>query len=163
VTAPELFRAVVPVSDIEAAVAYYERVMDCAGEWVGAGRVYFHGPGAILVCWDAAREGDGTYPGPNHGHLYFAVDDLDACFERARAAGGAWLEGGPALRAWGERSFYARDPSGNRICFVDASTRYLGAPESERATAEKSSERMPGIADRESAASRRDVRPEEAP
>jgi uncharacterized glyoxalase superfamily protein PhnB len=58
--------------------------------------------------------------------LYFAVGDLDACFVRARAAGCAWLEAAPTLRAWGERSFYARDPSGNPICFVDTATCFTG-------------------------------------
>ena len=152
-SAPALFRAVVPVADIEPAVAFYERVLGLTGEWVGAGRAYLRGDGAILVCWDAAREGDGAHPGPNRGHLYFAVADLDACFAQARDAGAAWLEDAPARRAWGERSFYARDPSGNPICFVEASSVYLGTtPEHERATAEKRSARMPGIADRESAA-----------
>lgn len=162
--APALFRAVVPVDDIERAVAFYERVLDIECEWIGPGRVYFHGAGALLVCWDAAREGDGTCPGPNRGHLYFAVEDLDACFSRARTAGPEWLEGGPSRRAWGERSFYARDPFGNPICFVDAASTYVGArPGRERATAEKRSTEMGGIAQWESAATRRDVRPEEDP
>ena len=136
--APELFRAVVPVAEITPGVAFYEQVLGLTGDWVGAGRVYLRGRGAILVCLDREREGDGAHPGPNRGLLYFAVDDLDACFARARAAAGAWLEDAPARRAWGERSFYARDPFGNPICFVDAATRYLGAARpGERATAEK--------------------------
>jgi uncharacterized glyoxalase superfamily protein PhnB len=156
----ELFRAVVPVAPIGDAVAFYERLLGAAGEWIGPGRVYFHGQGAILVCYDARAEGDGPGGGPNAGHLYFAVDDLDACFERARSAGCGWLEEHPAERAWGERSFYARDPFGNPLCFVDAASRYTGG---ESATAKKWSARPPGIALGASAARRRDAPTEEDP
>jgi hypothetical protein len=31
-------------------------------------------------------------------------------------------------RPWGERSFYAYDPGGNGLCFVDAKTLFTGAP-----------------------------------
>jgi glyoxalase/bleomycin resistance protein/dioxygenase superfamily protein len=30
------------------------------------------------------------------------------------------------LHPWGERSFYCLDPDGNRLCFVDAATLFLG-------------------------------------
>ena len=133
-TPAELFRAVVPVADIAIGVTYYERLLQLAGDHVGAGRVYLRGRGTILVCLDRIREGDGPHLGPNRGHLYFAVDDLDACFARAQSAGGRWLDDAPAQRAWGERSFYARDPFGNPICFVEAGTQYLG---SNSATAKK--------------------------
>lgn len=122
----DLFRVVVPVDEIDAAVAFYERVLDRPPEWIGPGRVYFRCGTTILVCYDARAEGDGEGRGPNGGHVYFAVDALDACFERARGAGCAWLEDAPAQRAWGERSFYARDPFGNPLCFVDAVTKYTG-------------------------------------
>jgi hypothetical protein len=29
-------------------------------------------------------------------------------------------------RPWGERSFYAIDPTGNKLCFVDAATLFTG-------------------------------------
>jgi hypothetical protein len=31
-----------------------------------------------------------------------------------------------AVQSWGERSFYARDPFGNPICFVDSGTLFTG-------------------------------------
>jgi len=34
--------------------------------------------------------------------------------------------GALVVRPWGERSFYARDPAGNALCFVDASTCFTG-------------------------------------
>lgn len=160
--APALFRAVAPVTPIAAAVAFYERLLGVAGVWIGPGRVYFHGDGAILVCYDARAEGDGTGGPANSGHFYFAVEDLEACFARAQHAGCGWLESAPSQRAWGERSFYARDPFGNPLCFVDARTRYTGAPRPrESATAEKPKARSPGIAVRTSAAIGRDTPIEE--
>ncbi len=55
-----------------------------------------------------------------------AVADLEAVFERAKAAGCVWLEAAISARPWGERCFYARDPFGNPICFVDEGTLFLG-------------------------------------
>lgn len=125
---PRLFRAVVPVSDIESGVAFYEHVLGIGSEEVGPGRHYLHCGSTILVCLDPDREGHEDMPrGPNRGHLYFATADLDACFERAREAGCLWLERAPQERAWGERSFYARDPFDNPLCFVEEATRYEGA------------------------------------
>jgi hypothetical protein len=65
--------------------------------------------------------------------LYFAVADLDGVHARARELGCLSEElvhgepgGEPLVRPWGERSFYADDPSGNPLCFVDQSTIYAG-------------------------------------
>jgi len=33
------------------------------------------------------------------------------------------------VRPWGERSFYAHDPFGNPLCFVDATTIFTGKVE----------------------------------
>jgi uncharacterized glyoxalase superfamily protein PhnB len=46
--------------------------------------------------------------------------------ERARNAGCQSLDDGIETRPWGERSFYARDPFGNPICFVDEKTVFTG-------------------------------------
>ena len=65
--------------------------------------------------------------------LYFAVDDLAAVHGRAGELGclSAGLVHGtaaaePVVRPWGERSFYADDPTGNPLCFVEAGTSYAG-------------------------------------
>ena len=47
--------------------------------------------------------------------LYIAVDDADAAFDRARAAG-ATIEEEPVDRAHGSREFICRDPEGNVWC-----------------------------------------------
>jgi len=46
--------------------------------------------------------------------VHFHSDDLDASFERVRAAGAEIVEE-PADRPWGTRDFAVRDPSGNLV------------------------------------------------
>ena len=122
---PRLARVAVYVADIERAVDVYEVVLGVAPERVGPGRVYFTCDGAILVCVDPVAEGHGGKPRPNAAPIYFAVGDLETTYVRAVNAG-LDVVGAPTVQPWGERSFYAGDPSGNRLCFVDAATLYEG-------------------------------------
>ena len=124
--APRLFRAILPVTDIEQATAFYSRLLDIPGERVWVNRHYFDCGGTILACVDP-QHGEGSR-GFTHNpeHIYFAVADLEAVYEQAKQAGCQWLEGGIREREWGERSFYAEDPFGNPICFVDEATVYTG-------------------------------------
>jgi uncharacterized glyoxalase superfamily protein PhnB len=46
--------------------------------------------------------------------VHFHTDDLDATFERARAAGAEIVQE-PAEQPWGTRDFALRDPSGNLV------------------------------------------------
>jgi catechol 2,3-dioxygenase-like lactoylglutathione lyase family enzyme len=123
---PRLFRVALPVADIEVAIAFYRRLLDQDGERIGAGRHYFHCGPAILVCFDPSAEGHDTEAEPGDGPVFFAVEDLDERFALARGAGCSWLDDAILERGWGERSFYARDPFGNALCFVDARTTYTG-------------------------------------
>ncbi len=123
---PELFRLALRVTDIEKAVEMYERVLAIDPDRVGEGRAYFPCEGAILVCVDPHVEGHGTAGDSYTGTVYFAVSDLDDCFARVRDSGFETIDK-PSVRAWGERSFYARDPFGNALCFVDSRTRYTGS------------------------------------
>jgi uncharacterized glyoxalase superfamily protein PhnB len=74
--------------------------------------------------------------GPNWDHVYLAVNDLPAVFERAKKTGGVSTDVGDggakmgeiARRPWGEVSFYMRDPFGNPLCFVDSSTLFTRPP-----------------------------------
>jgi uncharacterized glyoxalase superfamily protein PhnB len=50
-----------------------------------------------------------------------AVDDLEAAFQRVRDSVGR-IDQAISMKPWGERSFYATDPFGNRICFLDEAT-----------------------------------------
>jgi len=121
---PRLFRVIVPVEEIEAGAAFYAGLLGMEGERVAPGRHYFDCGGTVLATVDP--RGEGLEMRPNVDHVYFAVADLEAAFERARSAGCSWVERRIARRAWGERSFYARDPSGNPICFVDEDTVFTG-------------------------------------
>ncbi len=120
-----LFRAVVPVGDVERAAAAYAEVLAIRGERVSRGRHYFDCAGTILACLDPAADGEQRQPVPNPEYVYLAVADLEAARERALASG--FADVGPiAVRPWGERSFYARDPFGNRLCLVEHGTEFTG-------------------------------------
>jgi uncharacterized glyoxalase superfamily protein PhnB len=101
-------------------------VLDLPGDRVSGGRHYFSCGGTILACYEAVADGDPEPAGPNPQHVYFSVGDLEAVRERVLQAGApevTQIETQP----WGERSFYARDPFGNPICFVDSATLFTGS------------------------------------
>jgi len=121
-----LFRVILPVADIDRAQAFYEAVLAAAGERVSPGRHYIACGGVILALVDPRAEGDGYDARPNQDFVYFAVDDLEAAHALVRSAGARRVDAGVAATPWGERLFYAHDPFGNPICFVDSSTAFTG-------------------------------------
>lgn len=58
----------------------------------------------------AALLAKGELPG-----ILFRTDDLDATFERVRAAGNAEILQEPASQPWGVRDAAVRDPAGNLV------------------------------------------------
>jgi catechol 2,3-dioxygenase-like lactoylglutathione lyase family enzyme len=131
----KLYRVILPVSDIDGAAKFYGRIFGVEGMRVSPGRHYFDCEGTILACCDPRADGDGGEVTPNPDHIYFAVDDIEQVYEKAKAAGASFPPGvtphtGPmgeiAKRPWGERSFYVSDPFGNKICFVDRKTVFTG-------------------------------------
>jgi catechol 2,3-dioxygenase-like lactoylglutathione lyase family enzyme len=133
-TAPRLYRIVLPVNDLDAAVPFYATLLEEAGVRVSGGRHYFSCGNVILALYDPQGDGDDRIPRPNFDHLYFAVDDLEAVYRRAQRVGGLSAETGDgrlpmgeiARRPWGERSFYMLDPFGNPLCFVDSTSVFTG-------------------------------------
>jgi len=131
-----LYRVIMPAGDIEVSRRFYARLLDQPGMSVSPGRHYFRCGGVVLAVYSPAQDGDPTSPNPNFGHVYFSADDLDALFARAQALScleSAFGDGGLpmgeiAVRPWGERSFYAMDPFGNPLCFVDSVTLFTGRP-----------------------------------
>ena len=121
---PRLFRVILPVLDIERAAAFYGALLGMPGERVSGNRHYWDCGGTILACVDPTA--GGLEFRPNIDHVYFAVEDLEAVHRRAASAGCDWLEDAIDTRPWGERSFYARDPFGNPVCFVDERTLFTG-------------------------------------
>ena len=131
-----LFRIIAPVTDIECAARFYESTFQTPGERVSPGRHYILLGGVILACVDFSADGDVKRPGPLPEHIYVAVDDLEAAWSRAKAAGALYdslfEEGAGPLgvierRPWGERSVYLKDPFGNPLCLVDEATVFTGA------------------------------------
>lgn len=131
-----LFRVIVPVGNIEAAAAFYRRVLEQPGQRVSPGRHYFNCGGTILACFDPKADGDGYDPRPLAEPIYISVENLESTFALARDAGAVFSDqvvpevgplGSIALRRWGERSFYASDPFGNPLCFVSKGSEFTGA------------------------------------
>lgn len=119
-----LFRIAIPASQIDVSREFYERVLGVAADDTVPSRLYFHCGDVIVAVIDwTVEERRELHSTPDY--LYFATDELEAVFERATTAG-ARIESSIELRGWGERSFYCLDPDGNRLCFVDASTLFLG-------------------------------------
>jgi catechol 2,3-dioxygenase-like lactoylglutathione lyase family enzyme len=125
-----LFRVILPVPDMDEAVAFYGRLLDDPGERVSPERHYIHCGGTILALVNPAS--DRLAFRPNIEHVYFAVDDIDTVYARAGEIGARLDDsGGPfsglAPRPWGETCFYLVDPFGNPLCFVDSTTLFTGS------------------------------------
>src|SRR5690349_10916623 len=122
-----LFRLNVEVADIGQAAKFYETLLGLEARPQAGSRVYVTAGGVDLQIVQT--------PSPQLAAkaLYFATGELDAVHARARDLGCLSDEmvhgepgGEPRVRPWGERSFYAADPSGNPLCFVDEGTIYAG-------------------------------------
>ncbi len=123
--APTIFRVIVPVTDIDRASRFYGTLLGLPGVRVTSGRHYFPCGGTILACFDPRADSDDFDLGPNPDHLYFAVQDLEEFYRRATELKAEILS--PIeVRPWRERSFYLKDPFGNKLCFVDRTTVFLG-------------------------------------
>ena len=130
--APKLFRIALQVADLEQASSFYSKLLDDPGIPIPRGsRHYFNCGPVILALVDVAKGGEKPQPTPDY--IYFAVNDLDEYFERAKAlnclANDRYHDqeaGQIVKRPWGERSFYAYDPWGNGLCFVDGTTLFTG-------------------------------------
>ena len=126
--APNLYRVILPVPDIERAAAFYGAVFDISGQRVSSGRHYFSCGSTILACYDPVADGDGEHDGWRFHpfqYFYFAVPDLETMLARFEKAGGT-IDRGIQTMPWGERMFYGRDPFGSRISFVDERTVFKG-------------------------------------
>jgi predicted enzyme related to lactoylglutathione lyase len=128
---PSLFRVALQVSDLERAAAFYSKLLGIRGRSIRGARCYFD-CGPVIVALVDPTEG-GQAPKPTPDYIYFSVKDLESIHERARELGCLSREnvhddkaGDIVKRPWGERSFYASDPFGNRLCFVDAQTLFTG-------------------------------------
>jgi catechol 2,3-dioxygenase-like lactoylglutathione lyase family enzyme len=127
---PQLFRLNVEVGDLDAAISFYTALFGVQGRKQPGHRCYFDCGPVTLQVLDVSSKGQ---PHPAAKALYFTVENLEAAFVRAKALSCLTREdvhdapaGGIVVRPWGERSFYAEDPWGNPLCFVEAGTVYTG-------------------------------------
>lgn len=119
-----IFRIAIPASQIEVSRSFYESVLGIDADDTVPSRLYFHCGPVILALIDSAVESSGAFR-PIPDDLYLATDEIDAVHERAVAAGAQQVS--PIeTQPWFERSFYCQDPDGNRLCFVDDTTLFLG-------------------------------------
>ncbi len=126
---PKIFRLAIQVADVTKAAQFYAALLGMAGRSIRGGRHYFDCGPVILAL--VAPEGGTAQSNPDD--IYFAVTDLEAVHKRADALGclaTSLVHDEPAgaivVRPWGERSFYAVDPYGNELCFVEAPTIFTG-------------------------------------
>jgi uncharacterized glyoxalase superfamily protein PhnB len=130
--APKLFRIALQVGDLAQAGEFYSKLLDDPGIPIPRGsRHYFNCGPVILALVDVAKGGESPQPTPDY--IYFAVNNLEEVFERAKAMNCLCQDryhdqqaGEIVMRPWGERSFYAEDPWGNGLCFVDETTLFTG-------------------------------------
>jgi catechol 2,3-dioxygenase-like lactoylglutathione lyase family enzyme len=128
---PRLFRVVLQVWDLDRAAAFYAELLGSKGRRIPGARHYFDCGSVIVALLDPTRGPTAARPAPEH--VYFSVAGIEAIHARARELGCLSTEevhgessGEIVTRPWGERSFYAEDPFGNRLCFVDETTIFTG-------------------------------------
>ena len=128
---PHLFRVILEVANLDAAVRFYSALLGAPGRRVSQERYYFECGPVILAILGPAEGGRRARPAPQP--VYLATSDLDALYTRARGLNCLSVEmvhdasaGEIVTRPWGERSFYAADPDGNGLCFVDEQTIFTG-------------------------------------
>jgi predicted enzyme related to lactoylglutathione lyase len=133
--APTLYRIILQVDNLDRAEEFYGKLLGDRGRRIPRGsRHYFDCGPVILALVDVTGENtSGLQPKPLPDNIYFAVSDVDAFHERARELDCLSTDdvhgasaGEVVRRPWGERSFYAHDPWGNGLCFVDENTLFTG-------------------------------------
>jgi hypothetical protein len=129
---PQLFRVVIHVWNLEEAENFYSTLLNIKGKRVSPGRHYYQLDGITLALYDAVKEAH-FRKGPIPEHLYFAVDNIEEVYERAKKLDCLSTEmigddkaGEIVIRPWGERSFYAQDFYNNGLCFVDRASLNTG-------------------------------------
>jgi predicted enzyme related to lactoylglutathione lyase len=127
---PQFFRLNVEVGNLDQAITFYSILLGVQGRKQPGARSYFECGPVTLSVIDVSSSGT---PHTAAKALYFTVKNLESAFERAKDLGCLSQEsvhdapgGGIVVRPWGERSFYAEDPWGNPLCFVEEGTVYTG-------------------------------------
>lgn len=133
--APTLYRIVLQVDNLDRAEEFYGTLLGDRGRRIPRGsRHYIDCGPVILALVDVTGGGTvETRPQPLPDYIYFAVSDITSFHQRASELNCLSTEdvhgdsaGDVVKRPWGELSFYANDPWGNGLCFVDENTLFTG-------------------------------------
>jgi len=120
--AAQLFRVVVPVSDLDVAVHFYQQLLLEDGHRLSPSWHYFQLGHVMLACHDAAAEGLPAQA-PNRMPIYIAVDESMVQLRfRAAQLGARELDAEARQLPNGETGLMLSDPGGNRLCLVDSHT-----------------------------------------
>src|SRR5579864_117389 len=127
-----LFRVMLEIEGLPQGRAFYDALLGIHGRSVGGARIYYDCSNILVGIVDVSNAEHKPKSMPQD--LYFAVSSLEAYHRRAEKLGALSTDtvhddpaGEIVRRPWGERSFYAIDPWGNGLCFVDEATIFTGA------------------------------------
>ncbi|HJY28234.1 MAG TPA: VOC family protein [Pyrinomonadaceae bacterium] len=130
--APTLYRIILQVDNLDKAEEFYGKLLADRGRRIPRGSRHYIDCGPVILALVDVT-GEALQPKPLPDYIYFSVHDLEAVYQRARELGCLSNEdvhgasaGEIVKRPWGERSFYAYDPWGNGLCFVDENTLFTG-------------------------------------
>jgi catechol-2,3-dioxygenase len=123
-------RIIIEVTNLNNAIDFYCNLLNVEGRAVGWNRYYIDCGKVILALLDSSQKEQFK---KILQYVYFSIPDLESTFLRAKALDCLSKEevegasaGEIALRPWGERSFYVKDPDQNGLCFVDEKTVFTG-------------------------------------
>lgn len=133
--ASTLYRIVLQVDNLDKAEEFYGTLLGDRGRRIPRGSRHYIDCGPVILALVDVTGGDTTdlKPQPTPDYIYFSVPDVEAVYERASELKCLATEdvhgagaGDLVKRPWGELSFYANDPWGNGLCFVDENTLFTG-------------------------------------
>lgn len=130
---PKLFRVALQVADLDQAANFYAQLLDDPGIRIHRGSRHYFDCGPVILALVDVAKGAAESPQPTPDYIYFAVNNLEEVFERAKTLNCLAKDrfhdqnaGEIVKRPWGELSFYVEDPWGNGLCFVDETTLFTG-------------------------------------
>lgn len=130
-----LFRIILQIDDLDRAEEFYGTLLGDRGRRIHRGGRHYIDCGPVILALVDVTGGGTTdsKPTPLPDNVYFSVSDLESFHTRAvelDCLSDEDVHGSSAgeivKRPWGERSFYAHDPWGNGLCFVDEKTLFTG-------------------------------------
>ena len=133
--APTLYRIILQVDNLDRAEEFYGKLLGDRGRRIPHASRHYIDCGAVILALVDVTGANTTElkPQPLPDYIYFAVPDVETVHARARELNCLSTEnfygdaaGDVVTRPWGERSFYAHDPWGNGLCFVDENTLFTG-------------------------------------